>query len=106
MNEGAAGQYTGRDTAKMLLGMAIGISLGLAVGLALGNIAIGAGMGVAIGGSLGVAFSGRRRERSKPLAVVGVVLLLVGIIVLGIVLNLVYPYWWCEYPVLNLIPGC
>jgi hypothetical protein len=106
MNQGADAQYAGRDTAKMLLGMAIGIALGLAVGVALENIAIGAGMGVAIGTALGVSFSGRRREPSKPLTVVGVVLLLVGIVVLAVVMNLVYPHWWCDYPVLNLIPGC
>jgi hypothetical protein len=106
MNQEAQGRYAGRDPAKMLLGMAIGIALGLAVGLALDNIAIGAGMGVAIGTALGVNFSGRRREPSKALTVVGVVLLLIGIIVLAIVMSLVYPQWWCDYPVLNLIPGC
>ncbi len=106
MNQGAEGQYAGLDTPKMLLGMAIGMALGLAVGLALDNIAIGAGMGVAIGTALGVAFSGPRREPSKPLTVVGVVLLLVGIFVLAIVMHLVQPQWWCEYPILNLIPGC
>ncbi len=106
MNQRADGQYAGRDTAKMLLGMAIGIALGLGVGLALDNIAIGAGMGVAIGASLGVAFSGRRREPSKRLTVVGVVLLLMGIVVLAVIMNLVQPHWWCDYPILNLIPGC
>ena len=106
MNQGANRQYTGRDPAKMLLGMAIGIALGLAVGVTLDNIAIGAGMGVAIGTALGVSFSGRRREPSKVLTVVGVVLLLMGIVVLVIVMNLTYPHWWCDYPVLNLIPGC
>jgi hypothetical protein len=106
MNQGANTQYAGRDTAKMLLGMAIGIALGLAVGVTLDNIAIGAGMGVAIGTALGVSLSGRRREPSKALTVVGVVLLLVGIVVLAIVMNLAYPQWWCDYPVLNLIPGC
>ncbi len=106
MNQGAEGQYAGRDRAKMLLGMAIGLALGLAVGLALDNIAIGAGMGVAIGAALGVAFSGRRREPSKPLTVVGVVLLLFGIVVLAIIMHLVEPQWWCEYPILNLIAGC
>jgi multidrug transporter EmrE-like cation transporter len=106
MNHGADGQYAGRDTAKMLLGMAIGLALGLAVGLALDNIAIGAGMGIAIGTALGVAFSGRRREPSRPLTILGVVLLLVGIVVLAIIMSLVEPQWWCDYPVLNLIPGC
>ncbi len=106
MNYGADGQYAGRDTAKMLLGMAIGLTLGLAVGLALDNIAIGAGMGIAIGAALGVAFSGRRREPSRPLTILGVVLLLVGIVVLATIMNLVEPQWWCDYPVLNLTSGC
>jgi hypothetical protein len=106
MNHGAGGQYASRDAARMLLGMAIGLTLGLAVGLTLDNIAIGAGMGIAIGAALGVALSGRRREPSRPLTVLGVVLLLVGIVVLAIIMNLIEPQWWCEYPVLNLLPGC
>lgn len=106
MNHGADGQYAGRDTAKMLLGMAIGLALGLAVGLALDNIAIGAGMGIAIGTALGVAFSGRRREPSRPLTIAGVLLVVAGIIVLAIMLHLIQPQWWCDYPVLSLVPGC
>lgn len=106
MNHGAEGRYPRRDAARMLLGMAIGLPLGLSVGLALENIAIGAGMGIAIGTALGVALSGRRREPSRLLTVLGVVLLLVGIVVLATIMSLIEPQWWCEYPVLNLLPGC
>ena len=106
MNHGADGQYAGRDTAKMLLGMAIGLALGLAVGLALDNIAIGAAIGGGIGVSLGVAFSQGRREPSKPMTIAGVLLVVAGIIVLAIMLHLIQPQWWCDYPVLNLVPGC
>jgi hypothetical protein len=66
------------------------------------RMAIGTGTGV----SLGMAFSGRERESSRPLTIAGVALLLVGIIVLGLVMSLVLPHWWCDYPILNLFPGC
>lgn len=107
MNQRVNGQDTGRDAvAKMGLGMVVGMALGFGVGLALDSIAIGAGIGAALAVSLGIAFSGRRREPSKPLTIASVVFLFVGIVVLAMIMHLVQPHWWCDYPVLNLIPGC
>jgi hypothetical protein len=36
----------------------------------------------------------------------GVALLLVGIILLALIMSLALPHWWCDYPVLDLLPGC
>lgn len=52
------------------------------------------------------AQSGQRQEPSRLLMIAGVVLLLVGTVVLAIFMHLVEPMWWCQYPILNLIPGC
>ena len=52
------------------------------------------------------AHSGQRQEPSRLLTIAGVVLLLVGVAVLAILMHLVEPMWWCQYPILNLIPGC
>jgi multidrug transporter EmrE-like cation transporter len=107
MNQRADGQHASRDTgAKMALGMAIGMALGFAIGLALDNIAIGVAIGAGLGISFGVAFSGQRQEPSKPLTIAGVFLVLFGIVVLAIMMHLIEPQWWCQYPILNLIPGC
>jgi multidrug transporter EmrE-like cation transporter len=107
MNQRANGQRSsGESSAKMALGMAIGITLGTAIGLALDSIAIGVAIGAGVGISLGVAFSGQRQEPSKPMTIAGVVLVAVGIVVLAIFMTLVRPQWWCQYPGLNLIPGC
>jgi multidrug transporter EmrE-like cation transporter len=94
------------QNAKMALGLCIGMALGVSLGVALGSIPIGIGMGAGVGAALGIAFSGRKRESSRPLTIAGVVMLLVGIIVLALVMSLVLPHWWCDYPILNLFPGC
>lgn len=107
MNQGASAQQDDRDRgAKMGVGMAIGLATGLAIGVALGSIPIGVAIGAGMGVSLGLAFSGQRREPSRPMIIAGVVLVLVGIVVLAVVMHLVEPQWWCGYPGLNLIPGC
>jgi H+/Cl- antiporter ClcA len=92
--------------ARMALGMCIGLALGISIGLSLGNIAIGIAIGAGAGVSLGMAFSGRERDSSRPLTIAGVALLLAGIIVLVLVMSMVLPRWWCDYPILNLFPGC
>jgi hypothetical protein len=38
--------------------------------------------------------------------IAGIVLVAVGIVVLAVFIHLVVPHWWCDYPVLNLLPGC
>ena len=100
-------QQDRRDrNARMALGLCIGLALGISIGLALGSIPIGIAIGTGAGVSLGLAFSRQRQEPSRPLTIAGVVLLLVGIIVLAVVMHLVIPNWWCDYPLLNLLPGC
>jgi len=100
-------QQDGRDrSARVALGLCIGLALGISVGVALGSIPIGIGIGAGVGAALGIAFSGRKREPSRPLTIAGVVLLLVGIVVLALFMSLVLPRWWCDYPILNLFPGC
>jgi multidrug transporter EmrE-like cation transporter len=99
-------QNTRDRNARMALGLCIGLALGISIGLSLGSIPIGIAIGAGVGVSLGMAFSGRERESSRPLTIAGVALLLVGIIVLALVMSLVLPHWWCDYPILNLIPGC
>ncbi|MGB9299875.1 MAG: hypothetical protein WCD51_04695 [Anaerolineae bacterium] len=91
---------------RLLLGLCVGIGVGLALGVALGSIPAGFVLGVGLGVSLGLAFSGQRREPSKPLTIVGILLLAVGIVLLAVVMSLVRPQWWCDYPILNLVPGC
>jgi len=92
--------------AGFLLGFLIGIALAVSLGAALDSYPIGIGVGTGVGVSLGVAFSGQRREPSKPLTIIGIVLLVVGVALLVVILSLVRPQWWCGYPVLNLLPGC
>jgi len=92
--------------AGFLLAFCIGIALAISLGAALDSYPIGIAIGAGVGVSLGMAFSGRERESSRPLTIAGVALLLVGIIVLALVMSLVLPHWWCDYPILNLIPGC
>lgn len=100
-------QQDSRDqNARMALGLCIGLALSISIGLALGSIPIGIAIGTGAGVSLGLAFSRRSREPSRPLTIAGVVLLLVGIAVLAVLMHLVVPNWWCDYPVLNLFPGC
>jgi len=94
------------QNARIALGLCIGVALGISIGLALGSIPIGIAIGAGVGLSLGLAFSRQRQEPSRPLTNAGIVLLVVGIIVLAVVMHLVVPNWWCDYPVLNLIPGC
>ena len=107
MNQIGKEQPSTRDPrAGLLLGLCIGLALGVALGVALGSIPIGIAIGAGIGISLGIAFSGKRREPSRPLTIAGVLLLLVGIVVLALVMHLVLPQWWCDYPILNLVPGC
>lgn len=90
MNQRANAQRDDRDRgAKMALGIGIGMPLGIAIGLLLDSIGIGVAIGVTLGVSLGLAFSGQRREPSKPLTVAGVVLVTVGIVVLATVMHLV-----------------
>jgi multidrug transporter EmrE-like cation transporter len=107
MNPESNAQQESRDqNARMALALCIGLALGISIGLALGSIPVGIAIGVGAGVSLGLAFSRQRQEPSMPLTIAGVVLLLVGIIVLAVVMHLVIPNWWCDYPVLNLFPGC
>ena len=107
MNERENEQPGSRDrNSRLLLGWCIGMALGVSLGVALGSIPIGIGMGAGVGAALGMAFSGRKQESSRPLTIAGVALLLVGIIVLALVMSLVRPQWWCDYPILNLLPGC
>ncbi len=107
MDEKTGLQHKGGDrNARMALGMVIGLALGISIGVSLGSIPIGVAIGTGTGVALGMALSGRQREPSKPLTIAGVALLLVGIIVLALVMSLVLPHWWCDYPVLNLFPGC
>jgi len=90
----------------MGLGLAIGMATGFAIGLALDSIPIGVAIGAGLGVSFGVAFSTQGQEPSKPATIAGVLLLAVGIVVLAMMLHLIEPRWWCEYTILNLIPGC
>jgi len=107
MNERENEQPGSRDrNSRLLLGWCIGMALGVSLGVALGSIPIGIAIGAGVGVSLGMAFSGQRQQPSRPLTIAGVVLVLVGIIVLALVMSLVLPQWWCDYPVLNLLPGC
>jgi multidrug transporter EmrE-like cation transporter len=107
MNQNGVEQPSNRDPrAGLLLGLCIGVALGISLGVALGSIPIGIAIGAGIGVSLGIAFSGRKQEPSRPLTIVGALLLLVGIVVLAVVMHLVIPQWWCSYPILNLFPGC
>ena len=92
--------------AGLLLGLCIGVALGVSLGVALDSIPIGIAIGAGVGASLGMAFSGRRQEPSRPLIIAGVALLFVGIIVFAVIMRLVQPQWWCDYPILNLVPGC
>ena len=92
--------------ARMGLGTAIGMAMGLLIGLLLDSSALGLGMGVALGAAMGLALSGQRQQPSRPLTIVGVVLVLVGIVFLAVIMSLVRPQWWCDHPVLNLFPGC
>ena len=107
MNQGSNEQPNSRDTrAGLLLALCIGVTLAISLGVALDSIPIGIAIGAGVGLSLGMAFSGRRQEPSRPLTIAGVVLLLVGVIVFAVVMSLVRPQWWCDYPILNLVPGC
>lgn len=100
-------QHDGRDAnSRLLLALCIGVALGISLGVALGSIPIGIAIGAGVGVSLGIAFSGRRQEPSKPMTIAGILLVAVGIIVLAVFMHLVRPQLWCEYPILNLIPGC
>jgi multidrug transporter EmrE-like cation transporter len=107
MEQKSAAQQNGQDrNARMALGLCIGMALGISLGVALGSIPIGIAIGAGVGVSLGMAFSGQRQEPSKPLTIVGILLLVVGIVLLAVILSLVRPQWWCDYPILNLLPGC
>jgi multidrug transporter EmrE-like cation transporter len=107
MNQTENGLPKSRDPrAGLLLGLCIGMALGVSLGVALDSIPIGIAIGAGVGVSLAMAFSGQRREPSRPLTIAGVVLLLVGILVFAVLMSLVLPRWWCDYPILNLIPGC
>ena len=107
MNERENEQPGSRDrNSRLLLGLCIGIALGVSLGVALDSIPIGIAIGAGVGVSLAMAFSGQRQERSRPLTIAGVALLLVGIIVFAVIMSLVQPLWWCDYPILNLLPGC
>jgi len=99
-------QSSANAGARMGLGTAIGMALGLLIGLLLDSTALGFGMGVALGAAMGLALSGQKREPSKPLTIAGILLLAVGIALLALILSLVRPQWWCDYPILNLLPGC
>lgn len=100
-------QPNNRDPrAGLLLGLCIGVALGVSLGVALDSIPIGIAIGAGVGVSLGMAFSGRKQEPSRPLTIAGVVLPLEGVIVFAVVMSLVRPQWWCDYPILNLLPGC
>lgn len=94
------------QNARIALGLCIGLALGISLGLALHSMPIGIAIGAGVGVSFAMAFSCQRQGPSRPLTIVGVVLLLVGIIVLAVVMHLVVPNWWCDYPILNLVPGC
>ena len=107
MSQTADEQPENRDPrAGLLLGLCIGIAVGVSVGAALDCYPIGFAIGAGVGVSLGMAFSGRRQEPSRPLIIAGVVLVLVGIIVFAVLMSLALPQWWCDYPILNLLPGC
>jgi multidrug transporter EmrE-like cation transporter len=107
MDQRANEQPNNRDPrAGLLLGLCIGVALGISLGVALDSIPIGIAIGAGVGVSLGIAFSGRRQEPSKPMTIAGILLVAVGIVVLAVVMHLIFPQWWCDYPVLNLIPGC
>jgi len=107
MNEEENEQPGSRDrNSRLLLGLCIGMALGISLGVALGSIPIGIAIGAGVGVSLGMAFSGQRRERSKPLTIAGILLLALGVVLLALVMSLVRPHWWCDYPVLSLVPGC
>lgn len=107
MNQAETQQLPNRDRSrKLLLGFSIGVALGLALGLALDSMPAGLVLGIALGISLGLAFSGPRREPSKTLTIAGIVLLVLGVALLAVILSLVQPRWWCDHPVLNLLPGC
>jgi multidrug transporter EmrE-like cation transporter len=107
MTHSADEQPSNRDPrAGVLLGLCIGVAIGVSLGVALDNIPIGVAIGLGVGASLAAAFSGRKQEPSKPMILAGVVLLLVGIILLAVIMSLALPHWWCDYPVLNLLPGC
>ena len=107
MSQTADGHSNNRDPrAGLLLGLCIGVALGVSLGVALDSIPIGIAVGAGVGVSLAMAFSGKRQEPSRPLTIAGVVLLLVGILVFAVVMSLVLPRWWCDYPILNLLPGC
>jgi multidrug transporter EmrE-like cation transporter len=100
-------QQNDRDhNAGLVLAFLIGIALAVSLGAALDNYAIGVAIGAGVGTSLGIAFSRPKQQSSRALTIAGVVLLLVGIIVLGVVMSLALPHWWCDYPVLSLLPGC
>jgi len=107
MNQAETQQLPNRDRSrKLLLAMCIGIALAVSLGAALDNYAAGGAIGAGVGVSLGMAFSGQRREPSKPLTLVGIVLLAVGVVLLAVVMSLVVPDWWCDYPIHSLFPGC
>lgn len=107
MSQAGKQQLGSRDrTWRLLFGLCIGAAVGFALGAALNNISVGFVIGAGLGVSLGLAFSGQRQEPSKPLTIAGILLVLVGIIALAWVMSLVQPHWWCDYPVLNLGPGC
>ena len=107
MNQTGKEQPSNSDPrAGLLLGLCIGVAVGVALGVALDSIPIGIAIGAGVGVSLGTAFSGKRQEPSGPLTIAGVLLLLVGIVVLAVVMHLVLPQWWCDYPILDLLPGC
>jgi multidrug transporter EmrE-like cation transporter len=107
MTHSANEQPSNRDPrAGILLGLCIGVALGVSLGVALNSIPIGVATGAGVGVSLAAAFSARKQEPSKPLTLAGVALVLVGIILLALIMSLVLPHWWCDYPALNLLPGC
>jgi drug/metabolite transporter (DMT)-like permease len=107
MSQAENEQPGNRDRSRRLLvGLCVGIGVGLALGVALDSIPAGFVLGVGLGVSLGLAFSGQRREPSKPLTIAGILLLAVGIVLLAVIMSLVRPQWWCDYPILNLVPGC
>ena len=107
MNERYKAPPESRDPrAGLLLAFCIGIALAVSLGAALDSYPIGVAIGAGVGLSLGIAFSSPKQQSSRPLTIAGVALLLVGIIFLALVMSLVFPNWWCDYPILSLFPGC
>jgi hypothetical protein len=86
--------------------MCIGIALGVSLGAAFDSYPIGFAIGAGVGVSLAMAFSAQRRPASRSLTIVGALLLLAGVIFFAAVMSFVLPRLWCDYPILNLLPGC